>query len=138
MSLLARREHAAAELRRKLEQRGFEAKAVAAVAADLEAENLLSDARYAEEAVRSGVNHGRGPVRLLMEMERRGVAAELAVRALEQADVDWYRLAADVRRGRFGPAMPEAFQARARQARFLRYRGFTADQVAAALKEDII
>ncbi len=47
MNLLARREYARAELIRRLEGRGMPAALVAAVADDLVAENLLSDARFA-------------------------------------------------------------------------------------------
>lgn len=134
MDLLARREHAALELRRKLEQRGFDTEDIQSITADLQAENLLSDARCAEAAVRAGIGRGHGPLRLRAEMERRGISEQLADRALDEAQVDWRVLAAEVRRKRFGADAPEAFDDRARQTRFLRYRGFTSDQIRAALE----
>jgi len=41
-----------------------------------------------------------------------------------------------VRRKRFGAEPPRDFHERAKQARFLQYRGFTSDQVRAALELD--
>jgi len=41
-----------------------------------------------------------------------------------------------VRRKRFGAAPPSDFRERARQARFLEYRGFDGDQIRAALGRD--
>lgn len=133
MDLLARREQSAVELRRKLEQRGFDARDVQSVTAELQTENLLSDTRCAEAMVRAGVVRGQGPLRLRAGMQRRGISERLAEHALDEARVDWRVLAGEVRRKRFGAPTPEAFDDRARQARFLRYRGFTSDQVKAAL-----
>ena len=48
MDLLARREHARGELQTKLQRRFADAELVAGVLDDLAAENLQSDARYAE------------------------------------------------------------------------------------------
>ncbi|MDN5937189.1 MAG: RecX family transcriptional regulator, partial [Salinisphaera sp.] len=55
LRLLARREHAASELARKLVGRGFDRTAVDEVLAQLAAEGLLDEMRYAEALVRSGV-----------------------------------------------------------------------------------
>jgi regulatory protein len=41
-----------------------------------------------------------------------------------------------VRHKRFGSELPEDFKERARQARFLQYRGFTTDQINHALAGD--
>jgi regulatory protein len=136
LDLLARREYAARELEAKLEQRGFAAEDVRAVTAQLTAENLLSDARCAEAAVRAGVARGRGPLRLHMALQRRGIDEALIDQALEEAQVDWSALATEARRKRFGEGMPGDFKEKARQTRFLRYRGFTGNQVRHALEED--
>jgi len=40
-----------------------------------------------------------------------------------------------VRSKRFGDAMPEDFKERARQARFLQYRGFTSEQIREVLND---
>jgi regulatory protein len=52
------------------------------------------------------------------------------------ADLDWHELARAVRAKRFGAARPRDYKERARQARFLQYRGFDAAQIRSALEVD--
>ena len=134
MDLLARREHTRAELVRKLKQRGAVAELLDPALDELEADGLQCDQRYADAFVRSRVGRGQGPVRIRHELGQRGVATDLAETALAEADTDWDALAAEVRHGRFGAALPGDFRERARQARFLTYRGFSAEQVRHALE----
>lgn len=136
MNLLARREYARAELIRRLEGRGMPEELVAAVADDLVTENLLSDARFAESFVASRAARGQGPLRIRRELEERGVSGELIEIAFDEAGTDWAACAAGVRRKRFGPAMPEDFPDKAKQMRFLQYRGFAPDQIRAAVGGD--
>lgn len=133
LDLLSRREHSPAELRRKLEAKGFEAEEVEATIATLLREGLLSEARFAEVFVGSHARRGHGPVWIRAELERRGVSAEITATALAEADIDWPMAVRTVREKRFGTGAPADFRERARQARFLQYRGFTADQVRQAL-----
>ena len=136
LDLLARREHGRRELAQKLRGRGFDADQVDAVIGQLEAEGLLSEARYAESYVRSRVARGIGPVRLRGELAARGVAETEIEHALSSAAVDWRELADEVRAKRFGPARPADFKERARQARFLHQRGFSSEHVRRALDDD--
>ena len=52
---------------------------------------------------------------------------------LDAAAEDWAALAREVRRRRFGLSPPGDYAERARQARFLQYRGFSNEQIRAAL-----
>ena len=135
VTLLARREHAPRELVAKLVQRGFDGDAVAAVAAELESENLLSEARYAQSMARSRVEQGQGPLRIRAELSARGVGEAAIDDALADLDVDWESLAAAVRRKRFGAAVPEDFPSKAKQMRFLQQRGFDGGTIRAALED---
>lgn len=133
--LLARREHSVHELRQKLRHKGFAAEPVEACLEALQAERLLSDARFAEAYVRMRAGRGYGPVRIRLELDERGVNSELGAQALAEAEADWEALAGQARRKRFGAALPQDFKERARQARFLQYRGFTAEQVRGVLRD---
>ncbi|MEF8833665.1 MAG: RecX family transcriptional regulator [Halofilum sp. (in: g-proteobacteria)] len=64
MRLLARREHAAAELAAKLEQRGYARAAIDAEIEQLAAEGLQSDERFAMLFVEQRVARGDGPLKL--------------------------------------------------------------------------
>lgn len=105
--------------------------------AELIAEGLLSDERFAEAFVASRTEKGSGPLRIQAELRERGLNDELIARYVDFSDRDWHERAARVRRKRFGPAPPGDIKERARQARFLQYRGFTAEQARTALKGDV-
>jgi regulatory protein len=136
LALLTRREHSRHELKRKLTARGFPADIVAGVIAALERSGALAQARFTESFVRSRVARGQGPQRIRAELAQRGVADTEIENALREADVDWLAAIRVVRRKRFGAELPSEFRERARQARFLEYRGFDAAQVRAALELD--
>ena len=131
--LLARREHSRAELARKLARRGVPGELVEATLDALGARRLQSDSRYAETLVNSRIGRGQGPVRIRRELAEQGVSSAEIEAALAAADADWFELARDVRRRRFGSDVPAEWKERARQARFLEYRGFSGDQIRHAL-----
>lgn len=134
--LLARREHSRAELARKLTGRGAPAELVEEVVEALVGRRLQSDERYAETLVNSRIGKGQGPVRIRRDLAEQGVSPAEVDAALAAAAADWRALAREVRRRRFGAAPPGDWDERARQARFLEYRGFTAEQIRHALGGD--
>jgi regulatory protein len=134
LNLLARREHSRAELATKLTARGFPAVTVAACLEALEDAGLLATDRFAMSFVRAHAAKGQGPVRIRFELLRKGVDAETAERALAAEACDWDVNARAARRKRFGSEPPRSMSERARQARFLDYRGFTSEQIKAALE----
>lgn len=133
MDLLARREHSPRELRAKLAQRGYPADAIDATLAALEREGLLSATRYLEAFIAGHARRGHGPVRIRAELERQGIDREAIAAALAGSGLDFTALARDVRVRRFGPDAPGDFAERARQLKFLQYRGFTAAEARAAV-----
>ncbi len=135
MDLLMRREHAVAELQKKLEARDYDATIVAEVVAQLMDEELVSDARFTEAFVRYRGNNGHGPQRIRSELRERGVSEKIQAAYLDVEDSQWFERAAQVRSKRFGNALPEDFKERARQARFLQYRGFTSEQIREVLDD---
>jgi len=127
ISLLARREHSAHELEHKLRNKGFAPAKVAECIARLQHERLQSDLRYAESYVHMRVGRGYGPLRIRSELHERGVAEEYMDSALAEYAGQWSSFAEQARCKRFGNALPRDFQERARQARFLQYRGFATE-----------
>jgi regulatory protein len=135
VALLARRDFATAELCSRLRARGFEPELVRALSAQLEHEGLLSDARYAQNYVAYHAARGHGPLRIGAELRRAGLAADLVEAALDQGP-DWRALARKVCHDKFGADAPEEWSQKARRARFLQYRGFSADHIRAATGVD--
>ena len=126
--LLARREHARRELEGKLAARGFARADIAAELDALEAEGLLSDARFAETFVRTRVEGGYGPLRIRAELQTRGVDGERIDRSLELVDDSWLEHCQAAWSRRFGSA-PVDRREWSRQARFLSNRGFSAAHI---------
>jgi regulatory protein len=134
MDLLARREHSRRELAEKLTARGFETERVARVLDELEQDGLLSAERFAQSFVTARYAKGQGPRRIRAELTERGI--ESADDYLRDERFDWVSLARSVRVKRFGPAPPKDLKDKARQVRFLEYRGFGHDQIRRALEFD--
>lgn len=128
MDLLARREHSLAELREKLAAREFSGEEIESALAALGREGLADEARFTESFVASRIRKGQGPIRIRAELVARGVDGDTIARCLADAH-DWRALAREVRTRRFGASPPKDFRERARQSRFLEYRGFTAEQI---------
>jgi regulatory protein len=135
VALLARRDLPSGELRERLTERGFAPQATAEALAALAAEGALNDERYANNYVAYHAARGRGPVRIGADLRTRGLAQELIEAALGSGP-DWRALAVAARVRRFGKAAPATWREKARQARFLQYRGFSADHIRAATGAD--
>jgi len=132
MDFLARREYGQTELIRKLADKGFDRDVAEQAVAQLTADGLQSDQRFADSFVQSRINQGKGPVRIRLDLTQRGIADSTVEIALEEADPDWYALAREQRVKKFGEASPSDFKEKARQMRFLQYRGFEQDHIQSA------
>jgi regulatory protein len=134
--MLARRDHPSSELARKLRDKGYDAALIATVVERLAGEKLLDDNRYIDNFIRSHAGRGQGPMRIRMELRHvslQGPAVEDAIAAFP----DWVAVARAARLKKFGTKAPATPAERARQLRFLGYRGFTSAQVRGALGWDI-
>ncbi|HEX5458455.1 MAG TPA: regulatory protein RecX [Steroidobacteraceae bacterium] len=136
LTLLARRDWLTGELSTKLQASGADGQATAAVIAELLEERLLNDTRYAERYVVSRAERGQGPLRIAADLGSLGASRELIEAAIASGP-DWRAVAAAVRRRKFGAAPPDSWAEKARQARFLQYRGFSSDHIRAATGADL-
>jgi len=132
---LARRDFASGELHRKLTHQGYAQELVTATIEELAAEGVINDARYVENYVSYHADRGEGPLRIESELQQFGVPGDLIQSALDSGP-DWKARAREVRIRRFGPDIPDTWPQKAKQARFLQYRGFSPDQIRAALGPD--
>ncbi len=136
MNYLARREYGHQELRAKLETAGFLPDVSAAAVDQLRQDGLQDDRRFAESFVQSRIDQGKGPVRVRADLRRRGIATGLVEEVLAGSGQNWHILAREVRHKKFGAALPPDFKEKARQMRFLQYRGFEPDHIQAAVGGD--
>lgn len=97
--------------------------------AQLEEDQLLDDQRFAESYIRWRARSGFGPLRIKNELQQRGV--EVAWSQLNA--VAWEDEVCAVRKKKFGEALPKDMAGRAKQIRFLTYRGFPQDLITRCL-----
>ncbi|HEX6592558.1 MAG TPA: regulatory protein RecX [Moraxellaceae bacterium] len=137
LAMLTRREHSRVELERKLGGLGAEAPLVAEVLDELAERRLQSDDRFAEVLVRSRVQKGYGPRSIAADLRARGLDAEQVAAALAASGHDWSERCIEVRQSRFGRQLPTDPREKARQLRFLQYRGFSGADCARALRCEV-
>ena len=135
--LLSRRDFCSGELRETLVAQGFEPATVQGVVDEFIERGYLNDERYTEQYVTQHAERGQGPLRIARELVQRGVDAALIEAALA-AGQDWAQRARELRIRRFGLAEPKRWPDKAKQARFLQYRGFSNDHIRSALRSEVV
>jgi len=132
LDLLSRREHSRKELYIKLTKR-FDCKDEINLTLDqLEENNLLCDSRFTEEYVHSRRRKGFGPVKISMELEKRGVKDSLISSEIDKFN-DWDKLAELSFKKRFPDGASKNFKELQKQKNFLTNKGFSFYQIESVL-----
>ena len=121
-AMLGRREYSEQELKQKLLDLEADPTEVEEIVKEFQTSQYQSDQRMADMIVRANVRKGRGPARVKQSLRERHVAPDLAQENLEETD--WLALARALREKKFGVELPTESKEKARQLRFLQYRGF--------------
>lgn len=132
LDLLSRREHSRLELERKLQAKAFTDDSIHCVLDELEHSGYLDADRFTEAFVRMRAAKGQGPVRIRLELTERGI--ESCEEFLADQAYDWFSIASQARIKRFGRSQPKDYKDKAKQARFLQYRGFNFEHINRALE----
>jgi regulatory protein len=137
VALLARRDYASGELRKKLEERGYVEIAIEPVVEELIATNKVNDERFGHNVVAYRARRGHGPARIRNQLQKSGLSRSAIDEAVKGDDApDFHALARATRDRKFGPGRPKDRKEWAKQARFLQYRGFSNDHIRAVLDGD--
>ena len=132
LDLLSRREHSRKELYIKLTKR-FDCKDEINLTLDqLEENNLLCDSRFTEEYVHSRRRKGFGPVKISMELEKKGVKDSLISSEIDKFN-DWDKLAELSFKKRFPDGASKNFKELQKQKNFLNNKGFSFYQIESVL-----
>lgn len=132
LGYLSRREYSRAELTRKLKPFVEETDSLETVLDALEAENWLSDSRFAESLIHRRSSR-LGTSRILGELKQHAVDQTLVEEASAQLRETELARAQAVWRKKFGQ-LPETPAERAKQTRFLAARGFSGATISKILK----
>ncbi|MGV8889539.1 MAG: recombination regulator RecX [Pseudomonas sp.] len=129
MDLLARREHGRVELTRKLRQRGALPEMIDTALDRLTEEGLLSESRYLESFVSYRARSGYGPLRIREELSQRGLQRTDIELNLRESGINWQEQLEDTWRRKFSGHLPIDVRERAKQGRFLSYRGYSMEMI---------
>ncbi|WP_394213053.1 regulatory protein RecX [Psychrobacter piscatorii] len=151
---LSRREYGKAELKQKLIDKEQDPEKIDALLDEFEEKGYQSDYRTTLMLIRENIRKGRGRGRIKQEFYRKKIAMpgnidELIDMANSESEefsefvddsadnlvdgVDWLKLAVVARTKKYGDDIPTEQKDKAKQLRFLQYRGFNTDICFAAL-----
>ena len=145
---LSRREYGKAELKQKLLDKEQDPDKIDALLDEFEEKGYQSDYRTTLMLIRENIRKGRGRGRIKQEFYRKKIAMPGNIDELidmanaeseefsefidDSADnlvegIDWLKLAVSARTKKYGDDIPTEQKDKARQLRFLQYRGFNTD-----------
>lgn len=126
---LTRRDYSQHEITQKLKIKAYPAEAIHTVVTNLVQAGLINEQRFTENYIYWRRGKGFGPLRISMELQSRGIPSEMIAEQLQITDDIWFAQAQKVWQKQFKGALPKDFRLRAKQMRFLQYRGFTREQI---------
>jgi regulatory protein len=129
VQLLYRREHSAQELRLKLLRKGYDQDAISLALERLQDHDYLNEHRFCQQYIQMRKNRGFGPVRIRYELKERGISDTMIEQLLDQLDRDWCVQLEKVFIKKFGSQCQHSPKDKAKQFRFLQYRGYSHDQI---------
>lgn len=125
IGLLARREHGAAELTKKLCSKGFALDDVQKALKMCQQLGYQDDGRFAEQKMRSRMAKGYGPERIRLELRQLGIDGDVIDTVLADETLDWLTQAHAVLQKKYGRIACDSIAIRQKQKQFLYSRGFS-------------
>ena len=130
-AVLTRKEYSKKDLIEKLALYAENREEVLILVDELSRENYQSDQRVAEMVVRSQIRKGKGPNRIKLALRAKSIDKELAQNDMNE--IDWYDEAYQLKVKKYGVEVSKDPKIKAKQIRFLQYRGFEMDAIMKAI-----
>lgn len=135
LALLSRRDYTAAELKSKLDDKGYDANQIEQALADLRASRIVDDRRVAMSHVRTATTvKGRGRIRIARELAARGIDKDTIAEAMQGVGADHEAVAIRkiLTRKRW-VGRSASLKERQKMFRHLMARGYPGDAISKAL-----
>ncbi|SPL69001.1 regulatory protein RecX [Acinetobacter stercoris] len=130
-AVLTRKEYSKADLIEKLALYAADRDEVITLVDELARENYQSDQRVAEMTLRSQVRKGKGPNRIKLALRTKQLDKTLVEEDLNE--INWYEQAYQLKVKKYGTDVSKDPKLKAKQIRFLQYRGFDMDSIMKAI-----
>lgn len=134
-ALLTRRDYSKAELKEKLIKYANDAEEVNQLINELELNQYQSDERVAQLTLNSQLRKGKGPNRIKMALKAKQVETDLIRENMKE--IDWLEQAYQLKIKKFGEKIETDPKLKAKQIRFLQYRGFEMDVIMKVIKKSV-
>lgn len=134
-AVLTRKEYAKAELIEKLSLYAEDLNEVLELVDELSRENYQSDQRVAETMLSSQKRKGKGPNQIKMKLKNKKI--DTALIADELKETDWVQQAYELKVKKYGTDVSKDPKMKAKQIRFLMYRGFEMDAIMKAINRKV-
>jgi regulatory protein len=131
-AVLTRKEFSKAELIEKLALYAEDRNEVITLVDELSRENYQSDQRVAEIMLSSQMRKGKGPNQIKMKLKNKKVDHQLIQDELKETN--WAQQAYELKVKKYGTDVATDQKLKAKQIRFLMYRGFEMDAIMKAIK----
>lgn len=125
--LLARRDYGRQELIDRLNRYAADEAEVIQLVDELETNKYVDDGRVANSMLNSEIYKGNGPRKIQQAFQKKKVDMELVEEKLDE--IDWFQQAYDLKVKKFGEKVATDQKDKAKQIRFLQYRGFSLDLI---------
>ena len=130
-AVLTRKEYSKAELIEKLALYAQDLDEVIKLVEELAEQRYQSDQRVAETVLASQKRKGKGPARIQLALKNKKIDQDLI--ADEMQEIDWTEQAYQLKLKKYGPEVTKDPKLKAKQIRFLQYRGFDLDTIFKAI-----
>lgn len=130
-AVLTRKEYSKAELIEKLATYAANREEVINLVEELSNNNYQSDQRVAEIVLSSQKRKGKGPQHIKLALKNKKINSELIQEELKK--IDWAEQAYQLKIKKFGITIERDPKLKAKQIRFLQYRGFDMDAIMKAI-----
>jgi len=103
------------------------------IIARLSESNYLNDRRLIENEINKYFLKKYGQSRIRQELKRKGFNDDIISQQFEQREVDWLDMLRDLKQKKFGSAKPVDAKEKAKQIRYLQYKGHALSDILSVL-----
>ncbi len=114
---------------RKLRTKNFPSALIETVLNSLAQEGLFSDQRFTEAYISMRSQRGYGPLRIQAELRERGISDDMMAANLNAYDEIWQINLQKLAKKKYIKGLAKDRLTRAKQIRFLQYRGFSFEHI---------
>ncbi|MBG6243311.1 MAG: regulatory protein RecX [Candidatus Symbiopectobacterium sp. Dall1.0] len=129
ITLLAKKDYSSGSLRRLLSKLTEKEEDVDRVVRRLSDNHYLNDTQLINNLIDKHIKKLHGPTRIKQEIRQKGFPQELIEQKIESSGIDWYSMAKEARIRKFSETPPTEQKEKAKQIRYLQYKGFSMDMI---------